>query len=127
MRRALSILFVLLFGLGPLAATLNAADDAQLPACCRRHGAHHCDMSGESVARLVRAGSGNPAFSTPLRCPMYPGLTHALVPPMHALAASHATTLRLTAAAFSSAAPGAVVLASPLRTGPSRAPPSLLI
>jgi len=45
MRRTLSIFLVLFFGLGPVAAALHAEEDAGLPACCRRHGAHHCAMA----------------------------------------------------------------------------------
>ena len=43
-RRLLSILLLLVFGL-PLASpvfALTANSDAQLPACCRRAGKHHC-------------------------------------------------------------------------------------
>ena len=54
MRRALSILLVLFFGLGPLTATLQGSDDSRLPACCRRNGAHHCVMAEEALARIVR-------------------------------------------------------------------------
>lgn len=127
MRRGLSILFVLLFGFGPLAATLQAAEDAQLPACCRRNGSHHCAMSGESTAKIVRHSPADPAFATPAHCPMYPGITRALVPPLHALAAGEWSFLHLSSETFSSTVPCAAALASHLLTGPSRAPPSLLI
>src|SRR5579871_567888 len=70
MRRCLSILFVLLFGLSPLAATM-ADDSASLPACCRRHGAHHFAMDDAATARVL-ATSDLPAFTTPGHCPLYP-------------------------------------------------------
>ena len=41
MRRALSSLLILFFGLGPLAVTLSDGDESRLPFCCRRHGDHH--------------------------------------------------------------------------------------
>ena len=66
MRRILSILLLLVLGLGPEApATALASglisgpasawsgkvDESRLPACCRRNGKHHCAMSaGESMA-----------------------------------------------------------------------------
>ncbi len=67
MRRVCSILFVLLFGLGPLAVAVDG-DDASLPACCRRHGAHHCAMS----SAVNRADSQTPALAAPSHCPFFP-------------------------------------------------------
>ena len=55
MRRAFSILLVLLFGAGPLSFAFSASDDISLPACCRRHGAHHCAMDGDRSRRMRRA------------------------------------------------------------------------
>lgn len=87
MRRALSILLVIFFGLGPLTATLQGADDSSLPACCRRNGAHHCAMADAASARVVVASSsGRPILSTPTHCPLYPHGAPAAVPPVHALA-----------------------------------------
>src|SRR5579864_3738776 len=77
MRRALSILFVLFFGLAPLAATFDG-DDASLPACCRRNGTHHCVMSDAMLARLVQAAFSTPAFTSPSHCPQYPTLGNAV-------------------------------------------------
>ena len=89
MRRALSILLVLFFGLGPLAATLDASDDARLPICCRRNGSHHCAMSDEALARIVQAWSGStPVLATPGHCPFFPGTAPATISPIHALTAA---------------------------------------
>jgi hypothetical protein len=46
MRRSLSILLLAAFVLPILAPALALAQDADtsLPACCRRHGEHHCGM-----------------------------------------------------------------------------------
>jgi len=71
MRRAFSILFVLLFSLGPLAVAIDG-DDASLPACCRRHGAHHCAMSSAAPPQSNQAGSQIPSLTAPLHCPMFP-------------------------------------------------------
>lgn len=68
MRRSLSIFIVALFFAAPLFALLPAAEDAQLPACCRRHGAHHCAMAADSSGQPV---TGAHRFSAPSRCPLY--------------------------------------------------------
>src|SRR4051812_44110545 len=68
MRRALSILLVLLFGAGPLSFAFSLSDDISLPACCRRHGAHHCAMDSQQPPNA--AGSG--LIKVRSRCPQYP-------------------------------------------------------
>jgi len=127
MRRALSIFFVLLFGFGPLTATIDAAAEAQLPACCRRHGAHHCEMSSEIMAQIARISTRVPSFTAPAHCPLYPGPAHALLPPMHALATAQDGTYQLATTTHLIAAPVARALAGPSRNAASRAPPSFLI
>jgi len=85
-RRAFSILFVLLFGLGPLAVLIDGEDDASLPACCRRNGTHHCVMSDAMLARMVQAALGNHAFTSPSHCPQFPAQGNAAPSPILALA-----------------------------------------
>jgi len=70
MRRSLSIALMLLFWLGPLAAALPGGGDSRLPACCRRHGQHHCGMLELESAQL--AASGRAAFAAPRHCPFFP-------------------------------------------------------
>src|ERR1035438_8325373 len=53
MRRCVSIFLVLCFGLGPLTGMLEASDESRLPACCRRHGAHHCAMAMQMAAMVA--------------------------------------------------------------------------
>ncbi len=58
--------------ISPLVLPLFAASsdpEASLPACCRRHGKHHCHMTMEMMAML--AASSGPVFTTP-PCPFYP-------------------------------------------------------
>jgi hypothetical protein len=96
MRRVLAIFLVVFFGLGPLTATLEAGENARLPACCRRNGEHHCLMSDEAVARMVQAASGStPVLAAPAHCPLYPCTAPAATVPVHALAliAAHALPL----------------------------------
>jgi hypothetical protein len=72
-RRLLSITLLLLFSLpliSPVLA-LAAGSDANLPACCRRNGAHHCIMK---LHQADSSGQG-PTFSTvPQKCPAYPAI-----------------------------------------------------
>jgi hypothetical protein len=51
MKRMLATLLVLVFSL-PLAAPafVSIASRSELPACCRRNGAHHCAMGSMSAA-----------------------------------------------------------------------------
>lgn len=67
MRRPLSILIVAIFAFGPLSALLPGAEEAQLPACCRRHGAHHCAMA----ATMSAPPPGTQQVTAPNRCPFY--------------------------------------------------------
>ncbi len=70
--RFLSILLVVLFGL-PLVTPLLALTGAQmesdgnLPACCRRLGAHHCSMS--AAERQALASPTRQFAPPPERCP----------------------------------------------------------
>ena len=123
MRRALSILFVLLFGLGPLAATFDG-DDASLPACCRRNGTHHCEMSDAMLARIIQAALSTPAFTAPSRCPQFPA--HESAAPSPALAVARAPQVAnvdipalLTIAPF-----GSQVRSIHFRTPALRGPPA---
>ena len=84
MRRALTILLLTIFSLPLIAPALaSPPDDAQLPACCRRGGRHHCAMA-------VGMGSIPSRFHVVSeRCP-YSSLGHAPFVVPHPLAASAA-------------------------------------
>ena len=81
MRRLISI-SLLLFFLMPIASPLFAANpaEANLPACCRRNGKHHCMM-----ALAMRSPSSPPSSRKPAlrpanlqeKCPFAPFLTQA--------------------------------------------------
>ena len=121
MRRGLSILLVFLFGLGPLAATLEASDESLLPACCRRHGDHHCAMS----ARALAQADPSPAFSASSRCPRFPGYTAANTTPGHALAAGAVSLPVLLAHSHALAAAPPSAQLRRFRIHAVRGPPSL--
>jgi hypothetical protein len=128
MRRSLSILLILFFGLGPLAVTLSASDDSRLPACCRRHGAHHCAMSEQMAAQMAAmasdAESAAPSVKAPATCPYFPGYTVALSSMTLALAPAQVTLPALIAQPHSPAASRANARASQLRTRANRGPPA---
>jgi hypothetical protein len=116
-RRLISIAMVLLFWLGPLSALLPGSDESQLPACCRRHGAHHCAMASGGVS-----GAGD-VVSAPSRCPQY----HRSSPATRGAFALPRTS------AIAVAAESCPLIAVPLRgslhqtrTSANRGPPALL-
>ncbi len=127
MRRALSILLILFFGLGPLAVTLSADDESRLPICCRRHGDHHCAMSERAAALLLQSASGKTgeaAFTVPASCPYFPGYTVAPTNTTLALAVAPAGLPGLLAQPHSPAATPAAARLSQLRTRAGRGPPA---
>jgi len=124
MRRALSILLVLFFGLGPLAATLGAEEDTNLPACCRRLGAHHCAMQIGDAARMADAASGKAALRAPSTCPSFPDYAAATTSARHALTAPPMILPALLVQPHSPAAARAAARLSQIRTRSGRAPPA---
>lgn len=96
--RLLSLVLLAAVGLPTIAPALALAQDpdAGLPACCRRHGQHHCAMTADRIAQLTRDRS-QPQISA--ICPCYPGHEVAPVAGAHLLAL-HAPQ---RAAVFSSA------------------------
>src|ERR1700722_8037268 len=124
MHRCFSIFLILFFGLGPLSALAEGTEDTGLPACCRRHGAHHCAMSAQMMAMSAGvAADATPEFSVPSTCPLYHGPVLYMLMPAHALAAAP-TALRaeftLTPAP---ALEGTAAFSSPSRAHAGRGPP----
>lgn len=66
MRRFLGIVLIAHFWLAPLASLLSGSDEAALPACCRRHGAHHCAMA----SAMALASPAQKAIA-PAPCPRF--------------------------------------------------------
>ena len=125
MRRGLSILLVLFFGLGPLTATLPASDDAGLPPCCRRNGAHHCAISMRMAVMMAEAASGGvPLLTAPAHCPFYPQHPAAWIVPPHALVATSASLPRLFTQARVAAAEPATRCLNRIHICAGRGPPA---
>jgi len=128
MKRILSTFLILTFGLGPLAEAIPANAESRLPACCRRHGPHHCALSTEMAAKAAQAPPGSaPVLSAPSHCPNFPGLMAASTTPVYAMVASAAGLPVLLAQAHSPAASRTAARLSQIRTRAGRAPPSSLL
>jgi hypothetical protein len=54
--------------ISPLFA-LGGDAESRLPACCRRHGKHHCMMSVEEMEALLY---GEHFTTEPTKCPLFP-------------------------------------------------------
>jgi len=57
------------FYAAPLLQAASSDPDAGLPACCRRHGRHHCAMA-DQAAHLSPSGTSQ-IGQTPQHCPLY--------------------------------------------------------
>jgi hypothetical protein len=128
-RRLLSILlfWATLFPLIAPALSTGAVGQSTLPACCRRAGAHHCEMSAAFRALLQRDLDGSTRIGAqPEKCPYQ----------QRSLAATHLQTLTAAAApsqaAFALHEPSAAAQAECLRrisfdrSRQKRGPPSFL-
>lgn len=126
MRRGFSIYLVLFFALGPLSAFVDGTEDAGLPPCCRRHGAHHCAMYAQIMA--MRAGlavDSTPSFSAPPTCPLYHGPAFSMLMPAHALATAAAGMRADEPARAFVPLPGrTVAFSTPSKTHAGRGPPA---
>ena len=138
MRRLLSILLGLCLGLGPVfaAAPANALAtavesaltgkssaeiaEASLPACCRRHGVHHCAMHGDA------ATAGQTSISAADCCPCWPHALASAAAPFTALAAEDGA-VRVAVARRADAAVLDVPTLRSLREWPRRGPPAFEI
>jgi len=121
MRRSLCGALILSFWLGPLAAILPANAESRLPVCCRRHGIHHCEMSG-TMARQTPGSA--PSLAAPAHCSYYPYSMPAAVGPIEALAASPVALPPLLATAHCPATARTAARLGELRTRANRGPPA---
>ena len=71
--RFLAVILLSVFGVFyamPLVQATSSDPEAGLPACCRRHGKHHCAMMDQY---LKASNSGAPQLrAIPQHCPFYP-------------------------------------------------------
>jgi hypothetical protein len=123
MRRALSISLILLFSIGPLAALIGDREDSSLPACCRRHGAHHCAITA-SLGAALAASSGGHVFAAPATCPEFPNAIAATISAPQALVATPFGLPLLLAHLHSATFARTTARMSQIRARDGRSPPS---
>jgi hypothetical protein len=74
MRRTIALSLLMMFSWLLIAPFLAPDAEANLPACCRRHGKHHCMMN-----RMERLGGNQKGFSSVSeKCPCFPAGTCAV-------------------------------------------------
>jgi hypothetical protein len=78
----LTLLFAFLMPWGLQLLAASRTSDADLPACCRRSGMHHCMMSAAAKQAMFRATMGKErAFRAPVeRCPFWPSHLQLVFP-----------------------------------------------
>jgi hypothetical protein len=73
MRRGIALALTMIFSWLLMAPLYSPDADASLPACCRRHGKHHCMM------RMSEPPTGGPGLaSVSEKCPYMPASTGAV-------------------------------------------------
>ena len=70
-RRLISLVLLAVFSLPLILPALALGQDPEnnLPACCRRNGAHHCRMSAQEMQALL---DGHQFATVHSKCPLYP-------------------------------------------------------
>ena len=84
LRKFLATLMLVLFGgfyAAPLVQATSSDPESSLPACCRRHGHHHCATVDQVM--MATSSSGPQIGQTPQHCPFYPHSTTAPVVRSH--------------------------------------------
>ena len=136
MRRILAILLLLVLGSGsvtPAAALATGlisgpasqwsgkVDDSRLPACCRRHGKHHCAMSlpGEAAD-----SNGEATLSAKDSCPWMPRALASTAPSMAAIVRSATSSAVLPSSLLMQRRSAVAAQCSERRGWPKRGPPA---
>ena len=78
----LMLVFVGALYAAPLVQAVSSDPESSLPACCRRHGNHHCAMMDQSTQEL--ASGTRQVSQVPQHCPFYPHSSTAPVVRSHA-------------------------------------------
>lgn len=135
MRRILSILMLLVLGLGP-AVPMEAlasgrasgwtgkVDESRLPACCRRHGKHHCAMGSATSQSDAIQSSDEVTVSAQDSCPFSPRALASTVPSAAALIQAAADAIAYPAGLRAPHAHTAAAQLNDRRSWPKRGPPT---
>lgn len=129
MRRIFTLLLMLLVGCAPILEAVPAGalrsgwtgklDESRLPACCRRHGQHHCMMDA------MEDDSG-PAAKAPNNCPCPPRGLLSTAPSMAALPQTGIIGLLSLTRRRALQAARAEAWANERRSWPKRGPPQAI-
>ena len=127
MGRLLAFLMLALIGLfqaAPLLALSSSDPEANLPACCRRNGHHHCAMMDQDR----RSAASDAQHQIQGRCPFYPRATTTPIFPIHAAPPSPALhSVHIASSPANHAQANPVCRLSLDRSSPKRGPPGILL
>jgi hypothetical protein len=125
-RKILSLLLLALFAL-PLASTLLASSqgEANLPACCRRAGAHHCAGMSAPETAAASTDHAHVAILT-AHCPSYPATVATLHPPFFPFGADTSIPANNQSQSAKRISPSSRQTTAHNPARPTRGPPTLL-
>jgi len=134
MRRILSIWLLLILGWGsvapmgalasgPASGWTGKVDESRLPACCRRHGKHHCAMGSMSSQGDAAQSASERSVSAKDSCPFSPRALASTVPSVAALIRTAADSITYPDTLLVQHASTAAAQVSDRRSWPKRGPP----
>jgi hypothetical protein len=122
MRRAIAILLMIVFSWTLIAPFLVRDSDANLPACCRRGGKHHCSMR-----RMGQLADNQRGFTTVSeKCPYCPLSISSVNSPVYKSAAAGASYAEFVSHPALAPQTEAHYRISSLRSHQKRGPPTPL-
>jgi hypothetical protein len=142
MQRLLSILLLMVLGIGPTISAVPAnafaggllagmraglsgqPDESQLPACCRRNGKHHCSLSAQAA---LSGQSRETTVAASDCCPCNPQALDSTAPAFAAILNTVVVSSAAPSKLCSMAALPAAIRSTGQRTQPQRGPPATQI
>jgi hypothetical protein len=123
MRRVLALPLLLVFSWMLIAPAFGPDADANLPACCRRGGKHHCTMH-----RMGQIGGSQKGFtSVSEKCPYCPASTCAVAPVTYKPETGNALYIKLVSMPARASRTKVLYRISLFRSHQKRGPPNLFV